>query len=84
MFFDDDFLAVSSFCFYRTNVLYVCDRLSPGIFGSPGTHNVDQAGLKLQKSTCLCLPGTGIKDLSHYARLTLNLKGWFYGSTILG
>ncbi|GAB1294594.1 DNA topoisomerase 2-binding protein 1 [Apodemus speciosus] len=31
--------------------------------GCPGTHSVDQAGLELQKSACLCLPSAGIKGV---------------------
>jgi hypothetical protein len=31
--------------------------------GCPGTHFVDQAGLELQKSTCLCLPSSSLDSL---------------------
>ena len=34
--------------------------------GCPGTHSVDQAGLKLQRSSCLCLLGAGTKSVCHY------------------
>ncbi|GAB1296005.1 Glutamine--fructose-6-phosphate aminotransferase [Apodemus speciosus] len=36
--------------------------------GCPGTHSVDQAGLELKKSACLCLPSAGIKGVRHHAR----------------
>lgn len=38
--------------------------------GSPGTHCVDQAGAKTQRSSCFCLPSAGIKgtDLCLYVR----------------
>lgn len=32
-------------------------------------HCVDQAGLKLQRSTCLCLPNTGIEGVRHPTQL---------------
>jgi hypothetical protein len=54
----------SFFCFvlfFETGFLY-----SPGC---PGTHFVDQAGLRTQKSTCLCLPSAGIKSMRRHARL---------------
>jgi hypothetical protein len=53
MSFDDGFFAVSSFCFYMIDIMYICNRVSPCIFGYPGTYNVDQAGLELIK---ICLP----------------------------
>ncbi|GAB1287840.1 Annexin A9 [Apodemus speciosus] len=33
--------------------------------GCPGTHSVDQAGLKLQRSACLCLPSAGTKGVDY-------------------
>jgi hypothetical protein len=38
--------------------------------GCPGTHSVDQAGLKLTEIICLCLPSAGIKD-THSAQVNL-------------
>jgi hypothetical protein len=53
--------------------LFVCfvfrDRVSLYSSGCPGTHFVDQAGLELKKSTCLCLPSAAIKGVCHHARL---------------
>ncbi|GAB1298665.1 Protein RFT1 homolog [Apodemus speciosus] len=42
------------------------DRVSLCSPGCPGTHSVDQAGLELQKSTCLCLPSAGITGMRHH------------------
>jgi hypothetical protein len=42
------------FCFFQ-------DRVSLCSLGCHGTHFVDQAGLKTQKSTCLCLQVLGLK-----------------------
>lgn len=48
-----------------------CAATTPGVLfglvpldspGCPGARSVDQAGLKLQRSTCLCLPSTGINN----------------------
>jgi hypothetical protein len=39
----------------------VRDRVSLYSPGCPGAHFVDQAGLRTQKSACLCLPSAGIK-----------------------
>ena len=36
------------------------DRVSLYSLGHPGTHTIDQAGLKLKRSACLCLLSTGI------------------------
>ena len=41
------------------------DRVSLCRSGYPGTHSVDQAGLKLI-ATCLCLPSSGIKGVRHH------------------
>ena len=32
----------------------------------PGTHCVDQAGLKLTETVCLCLPSARIKGMRHH------------------
>ena len=37
--------------------------------GWPRTHSVDQAGLELTKSACLCLPSARIQGMRHHARL---------------
>jgi hypothetical protein len=42
------------------------DRVSLCSPGCPGTHSVDQAGLKLKRSTCLCLPSSVIKGVRHH------------------
>jgi hypothetical protein len=42
------------------------DRVSLYSPGYPGTHFVDQAGPRTQKSTCLCLPSAGIKGVHHH------------------
>jgi hypothetical protein len=34
--------------------------------GFPGTHSIDQAGLKLRDLTCLYLPNAGIKGVCHH------------------
>ena len=36
------------------------------VVGCPGTHCVEQAGLKLKRSICLCLPSTGVKGVPHH------------------
>ncbi|GAB1295127.1 E3 SUMO-protein ligase RanBP2 [Apodemus speciosus] len=38
--------------------------------GCPGTHSVDQAGLELKRSTCLCLPSAEIKVKSQNEKVT--------------
>ena len=52
--------------------LFFRDRISlyknPGY---PGTHSVDQTGLKLKRSTCLCLLSSGIKGLCHPHPMTV-------------
>jgi hypothetical protein len=45
------------------------DRISLHSPGYPGTHYVDQASLKFQGATCLCLLSAGIKGKSHYTWL---------------
>jgi hypothetical protein len=47
------------------------DRVSLCSPGCPGAHFVDQTGLELRKSDCLCLPSAGIKGLRHHTGL-----GW--------
>jgi hypothetical protein len=42
------------------------DKVSLCSPGCPGTCSVDQAGLKLKRSTCLCLPSAGIKRMHHH------------------
>ncbi|GAB1285682.1 Cyclic AMP-dependent transcription factor ATF-6 alpha [Apodemus speciosus] len=42
---------------------HFCSGVSLCSPGCPGTHSVDQAGLELQKSACLCLPSAGTKDI---------------------
>jgi hypothetical protein len=41
-------------------IIFFQDGVSLYILGCPGTHSAEQAGLEL-RSTCLCLPSTGIK-----------------------
>ena len=36
--------------------------------GWPGSHCIDQAGLKLKRSDCLCLPSAGIKGVHHHTQ----------------
>jgi hypothetical protein len=54
------------FCFFFLVFFEILVSLcSPGC---PGTHFIDQAGLKLtQKSACLSLPSAGIKGVCHHA-----------------
>jgi hypothetical protein len=47
------------------------DRVSLCSPGCPGTHYVDQAGLKL-RNRLLCFPSAGIKGVRHYAQLALS------------
>ena len=47
--------------------------------GCPRTHYVDQAGLELKRSDCLCLPSIGIKGVHHYYAW---LKHSFQASTV--
>ena len=42
-------------------VTYTSVRVSLHCPGCPETHSVDQAGLELKRSACLCLPSAGIK-----------------------
>jgi len=46
--------------------------------GCPGTHSVDQAGFKLKKFACLCLPSAGIKVVRHHAQCFLFLFFFFF------
>jgi hypothetical protein len=50
------------------------DRVSLCSPGCPGAHFVDQAGLKTQKSACLCLLSAGIKGVRHHAGPQNNLS----------
>jgi hypothetical protein len=56
-------LDASTFCFQ--------DRVSLCSLGCPGTHSVDQAGLELKRSTCLCLPSAVIKGVHHHQSQSL-------------
>lgn len=47
------------FCFLNTGSM-LC---SPGC---PGTQYADQTGIKLKRSTSLCLPSDGIKGMCHH------------------
>jgi hypothetical protein len=54
------------------HVFFVClfrDRASQCSLGCPGTHFVDQAGLKLRNPPASASPSAGIKGMGHYARL---------------
>ena len=52
-----------AFCFVFRDMVSLCSS------GCPGTHSVDQAGLKLRNPpACLCLPSAGIKGLCHHCR----------------
>jgi hypothetical protein len=53
--------------------LFFWDRVSLYSPGCPGTHFVDQAGIKL-RSACLCLPSAGIKGVRYHARLTFPIS----------
>ncbi|GAB1284876.1 Fer-1-like protein 5 [Apodemus speciosus] len=44
----------------------IYDEVSLCSPGCPGTHSVDQAGLELKKSACLCLPSAGITGTSYH------------------
>ncbi|GAB1295160.1 Neuropeptide FF receptor 1 [Apodemus speciosus] len=60
-------LLVGIFCMPTTLVdNLITDTASLYSPGCPGTHSVDQAGLKLKKSTCLCLPSAGIEGVCHH------------------
>jgi hypothetical protein len=58
-------------CLFVFIFLVFRDRVSLCSPGCPGTHSVDQTGLELKKSACLCLPSAGIKGVRHHARLSL-------------
>ena len=51
---------VSFFCGVGFETGFLCNG-----FGCPKTHLVDQADLRLLRSACLCLPGTGINSRHH-------------------
>jgi hypothetical protein len=59
-------------CFCFCFVLFFCggvgfqERVSLCNPGCPVTHFVDQAGLKLKKISCFCLPSFGIKDMHQH------------------
>jgi hypothetical protein len=53
--------------------VFLGDRVSLCSPGCPGTHSVDQAGLELRKSACLCLPSAGIKGMCHHCPANLFL-----------
>ena len=48
--------------------LFICfrDKVSLCSPGCPGTHSVEQAGLKLKSSACLYLPSAGVKGVPHH------------------
>jgi len=43
------------------------DSVSLYSTGCPGTPSVDQAGLKVKRSACLCLPRVGYKGMCYHA-----------------
>jgi hypothetical protein len=53
------------------------DRVSLCSPGCPGTHFVDQAGLKLRNlpASASCLPSAGIEGVCHQAQLAVGLDG---------
>jgi hypothetical protein len=60
------------FCFVLLCfVLFCWDRVSLCSPGSLGMHSVDQAGLELKRSACLCLPSAGIKGVRHRGWISL-------------
>jgi hypothetical protein len=65
-----------SFCFFFVVVAFFFfqDRVSLYSSDCPGTHSVDQAGLELKSTTCLCLLSAGIKDTHHHCLVKLFLK----------
>jgi hypothetical protein len=60
-------------CHHALKTFSSLDRVSLCTPDCPGTHSVDQAGLRTQKSACLCLPSAGIKGMHHRARLFAEL-----------
>ena len=54
---------------------FLQDRICLFSPGCPGTHSVDQAGLKFKRSACLCLSSAGIKGVCchHQSRLPTSL-----------
>lgn len=46
-------------------VLFLFFSAEAGFSGFPGTHSVEQDGLKL-RSVCLCLRNAGIKGVRHH------------------
>ena len=54
------------FSFILFYFLFFQDRVSLCSPGCPEIYSVDQAGLELKKSTCLCLPSAGIKSVYHH------------------
>ena len=59
-FFTPSIFFVCLFCFVFQDRVSLCYNT-----GCPGTCFVDQIGLKLKRSTCLCHPNAEIKCLSH-------------------
>jgi hypothetical protein len=55
------YFSLSSFVFSPPPPWIFQDRVSPCNPGYPGTHTVDQAGLKLKRSACLCHLSAGTK-----------------------
>jgi hypothetical protein len=68
MYANTQFSRLSFFFFSFFFFLVFRDRVSLCSPGCPGTHSVDQAGLKL-RNLPLCLPSAGIKGMRHYAWL---------------
>jgi hypothetical protein len=54
------------------------DRISLCIPDCPETRYGDQAGLKLQRSTRLCLLSVGIKDMHHQVQLYISMFQYHY------
>jgi hypothetical protein len=52
--------------FYKQSPLFVFSRQGLWSPGSLKAYSVDQAGPKLKRSACLCLPSAGIKEVGHH------------------
>jgi hypothetical protein len=63
------------FIFIVVVVVVVRDRAS--VYSSSRPHSVDEAGFNSQRSTYLCLPSAGIKDVHQYAQVVYQ---WFLKS----
>jgi hypothetical protein len=68
-------------------LIYICvyiyilvfrDRVSLYSPGCPGTHFCRPGWPRTQKSSCLCLPSSGIKGVHHHARLNIFSKRFIY------